>query len=137
MPGAEPLLKFVVVGLAPAALALPAAAVRSVVSDRDFAGEALDLRALGAARDDAGGHVLLVGRAGDPVGLHVRGGIALLSARASEVLPLPDVVGRPAWLSHVIAPRGVPSVFVLDLARLDASRSAGCPWAAHAVHPEI
>jgi len=137
MPAVEPALKFVVVGLAPAALALPAARVLHVVAERDFEGQALDLRALGAAQADAGGHVLLVGRAGDPVALHVCGGIALLTARASEVLPLPDVVSRPAWLSHVIAPRGLPSVFVLDLARLAASRSAGCPWAAHAVHPEI
>ncbi len=137
MPAAEPLLKFVIVGLAPAALALPAAGVLNVLAERDFAGEALDLRALGAANAEATGHVLLVGRSSEPVGLHVSGGITLLSARTSEVLPLPDVVGRPAWLSHVIAPRGVPSVFVLDLARLDASRSAGCPWAAHAVSSEI
>lgn len=137
MPAVEPLLKFVVVGRAPAALALPAAGVLNVLAERDFSGEALDLRALGAAQDAGGGHVLLVGRERDPVGLHVRGGIALLSARSGEVLPLPDVVARRAWLSHVIAPRGVPSVFVLDLARLDDSRSAGCPWVAHAVHPEI
>jgi len=137
MPAAEPLLKFLVVGLAPAALALPASSVLNVLTEGDFAGHALDLRALGTAGGEAVCHVLLVGRARDPVGLHVRGSISLLSARAGEVLPLPDVVSRPAWLSHVIAPRGVPSLFVLDLARLDESRSAGCPWVAHAVHPEI
>jgi hypothetical protein len=136
MPAAERWLEFVVVGRAPAALALPAAGVRNVLTERQFSGTALDLRALGAAKTDAGGHVLFVGDARAPVGLHVRGGIELLKVRASDVLPLPDVVGGPAWLSHVIAPRGVPSLFVLDLARLDASRSAGCPWDAHAVHPE-
>jgi hypothetical protein len=137
MPAAEAELKFVVVGHVPAAVALPAAGVLNVLAERDFAGKALDLRALGAARAEASDHVLLVGRAGNPVALRVRGGIELMSVRASDVLPLPDVVRRPAWLSHLLAPRGIPSVFVLDLARLDESSTAGCPWHAATVHPEI
>src|SRR5688572_19339825 len=133
---AEQTIKYVVVGAAPAAIAIPASGVRSVLRERDFSGTALDWRELGAANADASGHVLLVGRAAEPIGLHVRGGLELLSVRSSEVLPLPDLIGRPAWLSHLIARRGVPLVFVLDLERLDASRAAGCPWEAHAVGPE-
>jgi hypothetical protein len=132
----ERTLKFVVVGAAPAAVAIPANAVLNVLAERDFAGTALDLRPLGAASADASGHVLLVRGAGAPIGLHVRGGLDLLSARETEVLPLPPVLGRSAWMSHLIAPRGVPLVFVLDLARLDEPHTVDCPWEAHTVEPE-
>ena len=133
---AERTLKFVVVGAAPAAVAIPAAAVLNVLAERDFTGTALDLRVLGAASADASGHVLLVRGTAAPIGLRVRGGLDLLSARAAEVLALPPLVGRVAWMSHLIAPRGVPLVFVLDLARLDESHTVGCPWEAHTVEPE-
>ena len=134
MPEAERTLKFVVVGHAPRAIAIPAAAVRNVLADRDFAGSALDLRGLGAAPGDAPDHVLELG-AGAPR-LRVRGALELVTVRAQEVLPLPDVVARSAWLSHLIAPQGVPLVFVLDLARLAESGSTGCPFAADSVDPE-
>ena len=133
---AERTLKFVVVGAAPAAVAIPAAAVLNVLAERDFTGTALDLRALGAASTDAGGHVLLVRASSAPIGLRVRGGLDLLSVREADVLALPPLVGRVAWMSHLIAPRGVPLVFVLDLARLDESHTVGCPWEAHTVEPE-
>lgn len=137
MPEAERTLKFVVVGHAPCALAIPAGAVRNVLAERDFAGSALDLRELGAAKADASDHVLQVGAGGGPVSLRVRGGLELVTVREKEVLPLPDVVARPAWLSHLIAPKGVPLVFVLDLARLADSRAGACPFDARAVEPEI
>jgi len=85
---AERTLKFVVVGAAPEAVAIPAGAVLNVLSERDFSGSALDLRALGAASDDASGHVLLVAGEGAPIALRVRGGLDLLSARETEVLRL-------------------------------------------------
>ena len=133
---AERTLKFVVVGAAPAAVAIPAAAVANVLAERDFAGTALDLRELGAASVDASGHVLLVRGAGLPIALRVRGGLDLLSAREADVLPLPPLLGRSAWMSHLIAPRGVPLVFVLDLARLDEPHTVDCPWEAHTLEPE-
>jgi hypothetical protein len=133
---AEPTLKFVVVGAAPAAVAIPAAAVLNVLAERDFTGTAFDLRALGADSTDATGHVLLVRGADAAIALRVRGELDLLSARETEVLPLPPLVGRCAWMSHLIAPRGVPLVFVLDLARLDESHTVGCPWEVHSVEPE-
>jgi hypothetical protein len=133
---AERTLKFVVVGAAPEAVAIPAAAVLNVLAERDFTGTALDLRALGAASAEASGHVLFVRGSGAPIGLRVRGGLDLLSAREAEVLPLPPLVGRCAWMSHLIAPRGVPLMFVLDLERLDQSHTVGCPWEAHTVEPE-
>ena len=73
---AERTLKFVVVGAAPEAVAIPAGAVLNVLSERDFSGSALDLRALGAASDDASGHVLLVAGEGAPIALRVRPGVA-------------------------------------------------------------
>jgi len=136
MPAAERTLKFVIVGQAPRALAIPAAAVQSVLAERDFAGSALDLRELGAADPDAADHVLEVGAGARSLRLRVRGGLELVAVGEKEVLPLPDVVAQPAWLSHLIAPQGVPLVFVLDLARLGEFGTAGCPFAAHAVEPE-
>ena len=133
---AERTLKFVVVGAAPEAVAIPAGAVLNVLSERDFSGSALDLRALGAASDDASGHVLLGAGEGAPIALRVRGGLDLLSARETEVLPLPPLLGRSAWMSHLIAPRGVPLLFVLDLARLEEAHTVDCPWQAHTVEPE-
>jgi len=59
-----------------------------------------------------------------------------LSARETEVLPLPPSLGHAAWMSHLIAPRGIPLVLVLDLARLDESHTLGCPWESHSVEPE-
>jgi len=132
----ERMLEFVVVGAAPAAVAIPAAEVLNVLAERDFTGTALDLRSLGSASDDASEHVLVVRSSGAPIHLRVRGGLDLLRARAAEVLALPPLVGRVAWMSHLIAPRGVPLVFVLDLARLDESHTVGCPWEAHTVEPE-
>jgi hypothetical protein len=136
MPEAERTLKFVVVGHAPRALAIPATAVRNVLADRDFAGPALDLRELGGGQTDAGDRVLEVGLRSPPVRLRVRGGLELMTVREKEVLPLPTVVARPAWLSHLIAPQGVPLVFVLDLARIAESGTTGCPLAADSVEPE-
>jgi len=133
---AERMLQFVVVGAAPAAVAIPAAAVSNVLAERDFTGTALDLRELGTQRADAGGHVLLVRGAGAPIALRVRGELDLLSARETEVLPLPPSLGHAAWMSHLIAPRGIPLVLVLDLARLDESHTVGCPWESHSVEPE-
>src|SRR4051812_13002921 len=57
---AERMLDFLVVGAAPASVAIPAAAVLNVLAEREFTGTALDLRALGAASAGSSGHVLLV-----------------------------------------------------------------------------
>jgi len=138
MAAADPQLKFVVVGAPPRALAISAESVRRVLPGHDFSGVALDLTLEDEApAPDSSEHVLFVGPAGAAVALRIRGELELLTVRSSEVLPLPALVGRPARLSHVIAPRGVPLMFVLDLSRLDESPTAGSPWQARSVQPEI
>jgi hypothetical protein len=47
----------------------------------------------------------------------------MLTLEASAVLPLPAILRQSSGLSHLIAPRGVPLMFVLDLARLEAART--------------
>ncbi len=120
-------LTFVVAGEPPSAVAVAADRVRAIVALTSFAGAPLDLRPLssGAAAEDAT-HVLVVQRGDDELGLCVSGRLKLLTLGASAVLPLPDVVGRRAGLSHLLAPRGVPLMFVLDLARLETPGNE--PW---------
>jgi hypothetical protein len=130
-------LTFLVAGEPPSALAVAADRVRAIVSRAVFVGDPLDLRPLlPAAPPDEGTHVLVVRRDADDVGLCVSGRLKLLTVAVNAVLPLPDVVGRAAGLSHLLAPRGVPLVFVLDLARLDATRPERCPWRTQSVATE-
>jgi hypothetical protein len=130
-------LTFVVAGEPPSALAVAADRVREIVPCGVFSGIALDLRPLlpdVPLEDDT--HVLVVRREPGDVGLCVRGRLKMLTLAANAVLPLPAVVGQRAGLSHLIAPRGVPLMFVLDLTRLDDAETGACPWQAGAVATE-
>ena len=128
-------LTFVVAGALPRALAIAAERVRSIVPAGRYAGIQLDLRALlPAAPPDDGTHVLVVRREGNDVGLCVNGHLRMLTLAASAVLAVPAVLGGAAGLSHLLAPQGVPLMFVLDLACLD--ETARCPWPTRAVATE-
>ena len=126
MAASERELLFVVAGEPPAAVAVAAHAVRSVVPERDFSGNLLDLLPGGTHGANPEHHVLVLGKTQE-LGLRVSGELSLLKVPPSAVLPLPDVVAAPTRLSHVIAPRGVPLMFVLDLARLEDSRAGASP----------
>jgi len=120
-------LTFVVAGAPPRALAIAAERVRSIVPAGSYPGIQLDLRPLlPAAPPDDGTHVLVVRGEGNEVGLCVNGHLRMLTLAASAVLAVPAVLGGAAGLSHLLAPQGVPLMFVLDLARLD--ETAHCPW---------
>jgi hypothetical protein len=129
MPTTEGELTFVVAGTPPAALAVAADRVRSILPAASFAGKALDLQPfLAAATSDDATHVLVLGRAEGEFGLSVRGHLRMLTLGASDVLPLPPVLRQSSGLSHLIAPRGVPLMFVLDLARLDTAKTLRGSW---------
>jgi hypothetical protein len=130
-------LTFVVAGTPPAALAVAADRVRTIVPATAFAGPALRLNLpVPSASADADSRVLVLRRVGDDVGLRVNGELSMLTLEASAVLPLPEIVRSPSGLSHVLAPRGVPLVFVLDLARLDEAGTAGGASEARAAETE-
>jgi hypothetical protein len=120
-------LSFVVAGAPPKALAIAAERVRSILPAVSYAGPQLDLRPLlPATPPDDATLVLVVRREGDDVGLCVSGHLRVLTLAASAVLAVPAVLGGASGLSHLLAPQGVPLMFVLDLARLD--ETAHCPW---------
>jgi len=120
-------LTFVVAGAPPQALAIAAERVRSIVPAPAYAGTPFDLRAfLPAAPEEDGTHVLVVRRDDQDVGLCVSGHLRMLTLAASAVLAVPAVLGEASGLSHLLAPQGVPLMFVIDLARLD--ETAHCPW---------
>jgi len=128
-------LTFVVAGAPPQALAIAADRVRSIVPAVAFAGTQLDLRPLlPAAPPDDGAHVLVVRRDSSEVGLCVSGNLRMLTLAASSVLAIPGLLGEPSGLSHLLAPQGVPLMFVLDLARLD--ETTHCPWPTRALATE-
>lgn len=132
---AEAALTFVVAGAPPRELAIAAEQVRSILPAVSYAGRQLDLRPLlPASPADDGAHVLVVERAGKDVGLCVSGQLRMLTLAASAVLAVPAVLGNPSGLSHLLAPQGVPLMFVLDLARLD--ETADCPWPTRALATE-
>lgn len=118
-------LTFLVAGKPPGALAIAAARVRSILPAASFSGNALDLRPflVAAASDDAA-HVLLLAQGADELALGVSGHLTLLTLEASAVLPLPRVLRQSSGMSHLLAPRGVPLMFVLDLARLDGAQTS-------------
>jgi hypothetical protein len=124
MPTTEGELTFVVLGTPPTALAVAAGRVRSILPAASFAGKTLDLQPfLSAAPDEGATHVLVLGRAEGELGLSVKGHLRMLTLEASAVLPLPAILQQSSGLSHLIAPRGVPLMFVLDLARLETAKS--------------
>ncbi|HYQ42605.1 MAG TPA: hypothetical protein VER11_11580 [Polyangiaceae bacterium] len=128
-------LTFVVAGAPPQALAIAAERVRSIVPALAFAGRQLDLRSLlPMAPLDDGTHVLVVRGESSDVGLCVSGNLRMLTLAANAVLAVPAVLGEPSGLSHLLAPQGVPLMFVLDLARLD--ETAHCPWPPRALATE-
>jgi len=126
-------MSFVVAGTPPRALAVSAARVARIVAPHEFAGRLLDVASFFARDAEADErHVLVVSARGEGVGLCVSGHIRVQRVLTTEVLPLPALVGEPAWLSHLVTLRGAPWMFVLDLARLDALAGAPCPWETHA-----
>lgn len=130
----EPKLTFVVAGAPPSALAIAAERVRAIVPAVGYAGRQLDLRGLLPVAPDDASHVLVVRREGREVGLCVNGHLRMLTLAASAVLAVPTLLGGPSGLSHLLAPQGVPLMFVLDLARID--ETAHCPWPTRAVATE-
>jgi hypothetical protein len=118
-------LTFLVVGKPPTALAVAATRVRSILPAASFSGDALDLTPLlpGDASED-GTHVLVLGQGADELALSVNGHLSLLTLEASAVLPLPPVLEQSSGMSHLLAPRGVPLMFVLDLARLARAKTS-------------
>jgi hypothetical protein len=130
MAGREGEVAFVVAGAPPSAVAVGAEHVRRIAPEHSFTGErVVDLRAFGAEAEHGGAgasHVLVVGTQSDEVGLLVRGRIQFLVVRESEILLLPVPLQHPSRMSHVIVSGGVPSIPVVDLARLERStESAG------------
>jgi hypothetical protein len=126
---------FVVAGNPPRALAIAAERVRSIVPADAFAGTQLDLCSLLPEPPPGDGtHVLVVRGHSADVGLCVSGPLCMLTLAASAVLSLPAVLGSPSGLSHLLAPQGVPLMFVIDLTRLD--ETGHCPWQARAVATE-
>jgi hypothetical protein len=127
-------LTFVVIGEPPAAFAVAAARVRTVLPAASFSGQVLDLATFSAVgASDEAAHVLLLGAGADELALGVKGHLSLLTLEASAVLPLPPLLQGSSGMSHLLAPRGVPLMFVLDLARLDragTSRGASQPCVA-------
>jgi hypothetical protein len=130
-------LTFVVAGAPPAALAVAAERVRAILPAAEFRGEALDLAAFwpNDANDDAA-HVLVLGQGVGELGISVRGHLRMLTLEPSAVLPLPAVLRQSSGLSHLIAPRGVPLMFVLDLARLERAKTLRGPAEARAAATE-
>jgi len=128
-------LTFVVAGAPPQALAISADRVRSIVPADSYAGSQLDLCPLLPEPSPGDGrHVLVVRRDGTDVGLCVSGQLRMLTVAASAVLALPASLGLPSGLSHLLAPQGVPLMFVIDLTRLD--ETGHCPWQVRAVATE-
>ena len=137
MTTTESELTFVVAGAPPLALAVAADRVRSILPAAAFSGKALDLASfLPAGTSDDAGHVLVLGQGAGELGLSVRGHLRMLTLEASAVLPLPPVLRQSSGLSHLLAPRGVPLMFVLDLARLDATKTLRGPSEARAAATE-
>jgi len=117
-------LTFVVAGKPPSAVAVAAARVRSIVPATSFSGEALDLALFSATDAADAAHVLLLGHGSDELALSVKGHLTLLTLEASAVLPLPRLLRQSSGMSHLLAPRGVPLMFVLDLARLESAKTS-------------
>lgn len=130
-------LSFVVAGSAPSALAVAADRVRAIVPATEFSGTALDLQPfLPTFEREAADHVLVLSHGTEALGLRVKAQLQMLTLETGAVLPLPAVLRRSSGLSHLIAPRGVPLMFVLDLARLDATKTLRGPWEARAAVTE-
>jgi hypothetical protein len=130
---AEGGVTFVVAGTPPHALAVSAARVARIALPHEFPGRLLDVASFFAHdADDGERHVLVVSTRGEGVGICVSGHVRVQRVLTTDVLPLPAVIAEPAWLSHLVTLRGVPWMFVLDLARLDAPEGAPCPWETHA-----
>jgi hypothetical protein len=130
MAGPEGEVAFVVAGAPPCAVAVGAEHVRRIAPEHSFTGErVVDLRSLGArgehASGEGAGHVLVVGKQPNEIGLLVRGRIQFLVVRKSEILLLPAPIQHPSQMSHVIVSGGVPQIPVVDLARLEQSTAGG------------
>jgi chemotaxis signal transduction protein len=137
MLASERTRSFVIVGVSPRALAVPADQVSEIVPVAGFAGRLVDLEHLTCGElPNEPRHVLIVLAHGQELGLLVRGRPRLMAVADADVLALPELIARGSRVSHVLAPGGRPLVPVLHLERLDDACEPRAPTAARAIETE-